>query len=111
MLKVSNLKDLNKRLNGLVDGFDKIMLSDGKNLVKEVREDLNTETSRISPASDGEVKRPAMFEAAYVAELKGDEVGKQRVEQDMTEEELTREEEELVDRYIRDFINNAFRNV
>ena len=111
MLRVVNLSKVIKQLRGVVDGMDTLMLSNGKDIVREVKNNLNPAGSRMSPSSDGETSRPAIFEAIYAAELKNRPDLSERAKKDMIQEELSKEEEEIVDRYIRDFINSAFQGV
>lgn len=111
MLRITNLSEVKKQLRGVMDGMDTLMLSNGKDIVEEVKSDLNPSGSRLSPSSDGETSRPAIFEAVYSAELKNRPDLAESAERNMTNTELSRVEEEIVDRYLRDFINNAFRGV
>lgn len=111
MLRITNISKVQKQLRGVMDGMDVLMLSNGKDIVKEVKNDLNPAGSRLSPSSDNENNRPAMFEAVYMAELQNRQDLAEAAKNDMTQKELSRTEEEIVDRYIRDFINNAFKGV
>jgi len=111
MLRITNISQIKKQLRGIMDGMDTLMLSNGKDIVQEVKNDLNPAGSRLSPSSDDENNRPALFEAIYLAELQNRQDLAELAKNDMTQNELSKTEDEVVDRYIRDFINNAFRGV
>jgi len=111
MIKIENEKEVANKLKIVQKGIFELLSSDGKDIVKEVRNDVRPLGTKISRESRTGEPRDAMFEAAYNAELTANTDMINQVDKDMTDEELTKKEEEVVDRFIRDFIDKVFKGL
>ena len=110
-MKIVNEKEVINKLQIVRKGIFELLSSDGKDIVKEVRNDIKPLGSRISRESRAGEPRDAMFEAAYNAELNANADMTDQVKKDMTDEELTKKDEEVVDRFVRDFIDGVFKGL
>jgi len=111
MIKVDKIEKVENSLNILSQGLEKIVMSDGKDMKAVVRNNLQDEGTVISRDSYPGQPRGALFEAAYEGESKGKTRNAQQARSEMSNQELTMLEEEIVDRFIRDFFKDAFRGM
>ena len=110
-MKVTNIKEVDTKLGAVISGINLLLESDGQDMVKTVRNDVKPEGQRISKNSELGQPREALFEAAYIATLNNDKDLKDQVDKEMTEKETNNAEDEIVDRFLRDFLNSAFGGV
>ena len=110
-MKIENEKEVDDKLRIVVKGIFELASSGDKDIVKVVQKDVKPDGSRLSEPSSGGRPRDAMFEAAYMAEVNNDKDMKEQVKRDMTDEEQSQMEDEVVDRFLRDFLNAAFRGL
>lgn len=101
-------------MNALGDLHKKVTALDGQDIVKEVKKTTKKEGTPLSPDSGMGRPREALYEAVYEGHIKptaANQATAKKAKSEMTPMELTEEENAVVDRYIRDFINDLLKDV
>jgi hypothetical protein len=114
MIEVPNIKKVEKSFKALNGAFKKIVALKGKDIVKEVKKTPKKEGTPLSPNNGMGQPREALYEAVYKGQIQPTAANlsnAKKAKSEMTPMELTSEEEAIVDRYIRDLMNNLFKDV
>jgi len=112
MFKITNLRKVEKSLKALNNAVKEISDSRGKDIAQEVKKNISDNSVPISPEERGGDIPQAIYESVYQGEIKP-------TDYNMANSDLARDiadddekvENEIVDRFIRDFFNNLFKDV
>ena len=111
MFRIKNLEEVKRQFAGLTLMMEEVKSSDGQNIVKIVKNSIKPEGPPISEESDSKGNRPALFEAVYRGESSGEEKNAKDAQEIMTQDELLENEQEVIDRFARDFLKHIARGI
>lgn len=111
MIRIKNIKEVEEKLNGVVFMTGEIENSSGQDIVKKVKNSIKPEGTPISPESGVGQPRDALFEATYRGEMAGEKNNAKKAKSEMNKKELEKNDDEIVDRFIRDFFQEIMRGI
>jgi len=105
MIKIANIDQVKASLRGFLDGLNKLSFS--SNVTHEVQENVR---ESHDPSSD---KDEAFREAAYQSHLRHDDRGVKDAVKNLPKEDRQRDkvEDDLINKYIMDYLNQIFSEV
>ena len=108
---MSEVKD---SLESLIEGLEEAKAKSGQDITEEVRKVARQEGQPESLESLPGQPREALYEAVYQAEIKpsnNNVSNSLSAQSEMTQKEQEGVEDAVVDRFIRDFVNDLLRGV
>ncbi|MBD3228228.1 MAG: hypothetical protein GF329_08560 [Candidatus Lokiarchaeota archaeon] len=112
MIKIENINEVTQAFEDLKNACAEVRSSDGKDMVKEVQGSITDFSEPISKLAVSGETPPAVYEAIYQSFLKPTSSNKQNA--GMARTYLGEEEDEIdevVDRFVRDFIDILLRDM
>lgn len=111
MIRIKNFDKVKKQFLGLKKMIEETKSSNGKDITKTVKENIRPEGHPISKEADQGGVRPAIFEAVYRGESAGEETNAEEAKKNMTPKEEEISEDEILDRFARDFLKYISRDI
>jgi len=105
MIRINNLDRVKASLRGYIDGLNRLGFT--SDIVKEVQENVR-DTPNVSNN-----RNEALKQSAYQSHLKHDKRGMENAIKNLPVEDRKREkvENDLIDKYIMDYLNQLFSEV
>jgi len=105
MIKISNIDQVKESLKGFLDGLNRLSFT--SDVTQEVQENVR---DSHDPSSD---RNEAFREAVYQSHLKHDDVGMKDAIKNLPKGDRQRDkvEDDLIDKYIMDYLNQIFSEV
>jgi hypothetical protein len=111
MIRIKNINEVKQKFNGIIHATKEIENSVGKDIVEKVKNTIKPEGPKISKESEIGKPREALFEATYRGEMAGEKLNAEKAKSEMNKIELDKNEEEIINRFIRDFLADVLREI